>query len=56
MCMPRNQKQSSRDVPETSMVWEVKDLSTSLIVKCKVIRSAQIKPRASFQVFFLKIA
>lgn len=39
-----NQKQSSRDVPETSVVWEVKDLSTSLNVKCEVIRSAQTKP------------
>lgn len=50
ICMARNQKQSSRDVPETSMVWEVKDLSTSLIVKCRVIRSAQTKLRANFQV------
>lgn len=34
ICMPRNQKKSSRDVPGTSMVWEVKDLSTSL--NCQV--------------------
>ncbi|RLW00717.1 hypothetical protein DV515_00008561 [Chloebia gouldiae] len=48
ICMPRNQKQRSRDVPDTSMVWEVKDLSTSLIVKCKVIRSAQ-SPEPTFK-------